>query len=78
MGLHYSGHLVLGDRLSIAERRRMANRYGSACHLFVLSRSDESWMIDPQAAAPVAAVVGRLMNAWCQSSSQRRFQRRRP
>jgi SAM-dependent methyltransferase len=36
MGLHYTGHLVLGDRRSLADRRRMANRYGSACHLFAL------------------------------------------
>jgi SAM-dependent methyltransferase len=36
MGLHYTGHLVLGDRRSIAQRRRMADRYGSACHLFAL------------------------------------------
>jgi SAM-dependent methyltransferase len=36
MGLHYTGHLVLGDRRSLAQRRLMANRYGSACHLFEL------------------------------------------
>jgi SAM-dependent methyltransferase len=36
MGLHYTGHLVLGDRRSIEQRREMANRYGSACHLFEL------------------------------------------
>ena len=36
MGLHYTGHLVLGDRRSLGQRRLMANRYGSACHLFEL------------------------------------------
>jgi hypothetical protein len=36
MGLFYTGHLVLGDRRSLPERRRMALRYGSACHLFAL------------------------------------------
>jgi SAM-dependent methyltransferase len=36
MGLHYTGHLVLGDRRSLTARKRMANRYGSACHLFAL------------------------------------------
>lgn len=36
MGLHYTGHLVLGDRRSLPERAQMARRYGSACHLFEL------------------------------------------
>ena len=39
MGLYYTGHLVLGDRRSLAQRRQMADRYGSACHLFVLGVS---------------------------------------
>jgi SAM-dependent methyltransferase len=39
MGLLYTGNLFLGDRRSLAQRRQMAERYGSTCHLFVLSVS---------------------------------------
>jgi hypothetical protein len=42
MGLFYTGHLVLGDRRSLPERRRMASRYGSACHLFELRPTVEA------------------------------------
>jgi ubiquinone/menaquinone biosynthesis C-methylase UbiE len=34
MGLHYSGHFVLGGRWSVAKRMQIAKRVGSACHLF--------------------------------------------
>ena len=40
MGLHYSGHMVLGNRRSLAQRAEMAKRYGSACHLFELRVAD--------------------------------------
>ena len=39
MGLLYTGHFFLGERRSLAQRRQMAERYGSTCHLFVLSLS---------------------------------------
>ena len=39
MGLLYTGHFFLGERRSLAQRKQMAERYGSTCHLFVLSLS---------------------------------------
>jgi SAM-dependent methyltransferase len=41
MGLHYTGYMVLGPRRSLAQRRQMARRYGSACHLFVLRNAGD-------------------------------------
>ena len=34
MGLFYTGNMLLGKRLSIAHRERLAHVLGSACHLF--------------------------------------------
>ena len=39
MRLLYTDHFFLGDRRSLAQRRQMAERYGSTCHLFVLGVS---------------------------------------
>jgi len=36
MGLFYTGNMLLGPRLGLAERRRLAGFLGSACHLFEL------------------------------------------
>ncbi len=36
VGLFYTGNLVFGRRLSLPARVRLANVFGSACHLFVL------------------------------------------
>lgn len=36
MGLHYTGHFVLSRRMSMEQRARLAERIGSACHLFEL------------------------------------------
>lgn len=43
-GLLYSGYALLGERLGIQTRERMAALFGSACHVFVLRprRSDTS------------------------------------
>ena len=37
MGLFYTGSMLLGARLGLAERRRLAAILGSACHLFQLA-----------------------------------------
>jgi SAM-dependent methyltransferase len=37
MGLFYTGNMLLGRRLGLAQRRRLAGVLGSACHLFVLA-----------------------------------------
>ncbi|HEY1363719.1 MAG TPA: methyltransferase domain-containing protein [Xanthobacteraceae bacterium] len=37
MGLFYTGNMLLGRRLGLARRRRLARLLGSACHLFVLA-----------------------------------------
>jgi SAM-dependent methyltransferase len=37
MGLFYTGHMLLGQRLGLARRRRLADVLGSACHLFELA-----------------------------------------
>jgi SAM-dependent methyltransferase len=43
MGLFYTGTMLLGTRLSIARRERLAGALGSACHLFeVRPRRDAS------------------------------------
>jgi SAM-dependent methyltransferase len=36
MGLFYTGNMLLGARLGLAERQRLAGILGSACHLFRL------------------------------------------
>jgi hypothetical protein len=36
MGLFYTGSMLLGAHLGLAERRRLAGILGSACHLFQL------------------------------------------
>jgi SAM-dependent methyltransferase len=36
LGLFYTGNLVFGRRLSMAARERLAQYFGSACHVFVL------------------------------------------
>jgi SAM-dependent methyltransferase len=36
MGLHFSGHFVMGGRWSMAKRAQIAKRTGSAAHLFVV------------------------------------------
>jgi ubiquinone/menaquinone biosynthesis C-methylase UbiE len=38
-GLFYTGQSLLGSRLSLATRRRLAGWLGSACHLYVLDRA---------------------------------------
>ncbi|MEO6388435.1 MAG: methyltransferase domain-containing protein [Croceibacterium sp.] len=42
MELFYEGNSVLGSRLGIAQRERLAKVVGSACSLFVLSRQRQS------------------------------------
>jgi hypothetical protein len=37
MGLFYTGNMLLGGHLSIANRERMASLLGSACHLFKIA-----------------------------------------
>jgi hypothetical protein len=37
MGLFYTGHALLGHRLSLARRARLAPVLGSSCHLFKLA-----------------------------------------
>jgi len=37
MGLFYTGNLLLGPRLSLAQRERIASMVGSACHLFKIA-----------------------------------------
>jgi SAM-dependent methyltransferase len=41
MGLFYTGNMLAGPHLSIAQRRRMAGVFGSACHLFKLSKTPD-------------------------------------
>lgn len=36
LGLFYTGHMLLGDRLSFANRRRLGRKLGSATHLYLL------------------------------------------
>jgi hypothetical protein len=42
MGLFYSGNMLLGSRLSIDARKRLAASLGSACHLFKLVPAKQS------------------------------------
>jgi SAM-dependent methyltransferase len=42
MGLYYTGHMLLGARLALSERRRLARILGSACHLFQLGTTSET------------------------------------
>jgi hypothetical protein len=37
MGLFYTGHALVGHRLSLARRARLARALGSSCHLFRLA-----------------------------------------
>ncbi|MFL6798317.1 MAG: class I SAM-dependent methyltransferase [Xanthobacteraceae bacterium] len=37
MGLFYTGNMLVGPRLGLERRRRLARIMGSACHLFVLA-----------------------------------------
>jgi SAM-dependent methyltransferase len=37
VGLFYTGNMLLGRHLSLAQRRRLADLLGSACHLFELT-----------------------------------------
>lgn len=39
MGLFYTGSMLFGRRLSLAQRARLAELFGSACHLYVLMPS---------------------------------------
>jgi SAM-dependent methyltransferase len=38
VGLFYTGHQLLGPRLSVARRRQLARWLGSACHVYQLGR----------------------------------------
>jgi hypothetical protein len=38
MGLFYTGNALLGRHLGLARRARIANSFGSACHLFKLTQ----------------------------------------
>jgi SAM-dependent methyltransferase len=42
MGLFYTGYMVLGTRLDLPKRRRLAAALGSACHLFKLAPTPRS------------------------------------
>lgn len=42
LGLFYTGHMVAGARLSIAQRARLAPLLGSACQIFCLKPTDHA------------------------------------
>ena len=40
VGIFYTGEMLIGGRLGLQSRRKLAGVLGSACHVFQLSRSD--------------------------------------
>ncbi len=40
MRLFYTSNMLLGKKLSLAQRERLSKNLGSACHLFKLSLSE--------------------------------------
>ena len=40
VGLFYTGHMLLGPRLSMVRRRALASTFGSATHLFCLQKAE--------------------------------------
>jgi SAM-dependent methyltransferase len=47
MGLFYTGNMLLGPNLSLAQRERIASVFGSACHLFEITPNHSSGLNDP-------------------------------